>query len=90
MSQESENISSKCQMKNCEDEARRLGICFSLSDGAEVKSIFDASMCARHGGVMTVDKLLGVNGWAFVCDHFKSIGLSGPVKNRCRVYLLES
>ena len=83
-------MSETCGHKGCERPAKRLGIQLRASDGDVIKALVDLYYCSPHSQHVSIDHILGRDGWSALRDHFLAMDGTPLIRENCQIYLVDS
>ena len=81
-------MSDKCGTKGCEKAAGRVGLKLHAFNGEIMKAMLDVYYCKSHSQHLSLDKLLGRDGWSFLVNHLNGLDLPAPQRENCEIYLV--
>ncbi|MDF1664155.1 MAG: hypothetical protein P1V97_20470 [Planctomycetota bacterium] len=83
-------MSNSCGHKGCERPAKQVGLRLRASNGEVLKALLDVFYCSPHSQHLTLDLLLGREGWSSLTDHFNMIDGTQLNRENCQIYLVSS
>lgn len=81
-------MSNGCGHKGCKRPGKQLGLKLHSGNGEEIKALFDLFYCSPHSQNLSLDLILGRDGWSTLLNHFNQIDGSHLNRENCQVYLV--
>lgn len=77
-----------CGHKGCERPAKQVGLRLRNSNGEVLKALFELFYCSPHSQHLTLDLILGRDGWSSLTNHFNMIDGTQLSRESCSIYLV--